>query len=60
MKWIVGRLNRLLSALALAEAGDLDTVRLMLREDADNSRKTQEAMDGVTRESSQSPVVPAA
>ncbi len=60
MGWIVGRLNRLLSALALAEAGDLDTVRQMLREDSEKNRKAQEASDNAGRQDNQGPVVPAA
>ena len=59
MKWITGRLNRLLTALAFAEAGDLDTVRQMLREDAEGSGKTQETAHNAARDNNQQPVVPA-
>lgn len=55
MNRLIDRLKRLFTAMAYAEAGDLDAVKQMLREEASNLKSEPDA----GKRSSRQPAIPA-
>lgn len=55
MNDLINKLKKMFTAMAYAEAGDLDAVKQILREESDNLKPEQ----GAGTASTQQPVIPA-